>query len=368
MPEKSSMAEIESPEQGKFSTEEECCHAMQVSNSIVFPMVMNAAVELGLLDIISKAGQGACLSPMEIASKLNTNNEEAPGMVDRILRLLASYSLVNCSPNPESNNANHSQRLYGLTSVGKYFLHDQEMSFAPALPLFHGKVFIDSWYGLRDAVLDGGIPFNKIHGLSAFEYFGKDPTFNEVFNKAMVCHTRVLMEAILEKYKGFENIKKLVDVGGGLGFALSMITSKYPSIEAINFDLPHVIKHAPQYPGIKLVAGDMLESVPQGEAIFLKGVLHDWNDELCVKILKNCNAALPNGGKIIIVDLLVPEGAATSAAAKHIFQVDLLMMTQHIGGKERTKKEFESIALTAGFKGVRFESGACGYGVIEFYK
>ncbi|KAK0583392.1 hypothetical protein LWI29_036440 [Acer saccharum] len=132
--------------------------------------------------------------------------------------------------------------------------------------------FLDSWSQLKDAVLEGGIPFNRVHGMHAFEYPGLDPRFNQVFNKAMNNTTKVIKN-ILEIYKGFENVKQLVDVGGGLGVTLEAIAAKYPNIKGINFDLPHVIQHAPHYPGVEHVGGDMFESVPKGDAIFMKWIL-----------------------------------------------------------------------------------------------
>lgn len=89
-----------------------------------------------------------------------------------------------------------------------------------------------------------------MHGVNLFEYQKKDLRFSKVFNKAMVDHTTLVMKNILDTYKGFEDIKTLVDVGGGLGINLNMITSKYPNIKGINFDLPHVVQHAPSYKGI----------------------------------------------------------------------------------------------------------------------
>jgi caffeic acid 3-O-methyltransferase len=107
-------------------------------------------------------------------------------------------------------------------------------------------------YYLKDAVLEGGIPFNKAHGMTSFEYHGKDLRFNKVFNKGMSDHSTITMKKILETYKGFEGLTSVVDVGGGTGAVLSMIVSKYPSIRGINFDLPHVIEDAPSYPGMGL--------------------------------------------------------------------------------------------------------------------
>ena len=105
-------------------------------------------------------------------------------------------------------------------------------------------------YHLKDAILEGGIPFNKAYGMTAFEYHGTDPRFNKVFNKGMSDHSKIAMKKILETYKGFEGLASLVDVGGGTGAVLSTIVSKYPSIKGINFDLPHVIADAPAFPGI----------------------------------------------------------------------------------------------------------------------
>lgn len=102
----------------------------------------------------------------------------------------------------------------------------------------------------NEAILEGGIPFNKMYGVHAFDYPGLDPRFNQVFNAAMFSYTTIITKKLLDKYKGFEGINTLVDVGGGLGHTLHAITSMYPSIKAINFDLPHVISNAQSYLGM----------------------------------------------------------------------------------------------------------------------
>lgn len=85
--------------------------------------------------------------------------------------------------------------------------------------------------------------------MHAFALTGKDSRFNEVFNKGMYNHTSLGMKRLLEVYIGFEGVEKVVDVGGGYGATLACIISKYPNIQGINFDLPHVIKNAPPHPG-----------------------------------------------------------------------------------------------------------------------
>lgn len=111
-------------------------------------------------------------------------------------------------------------------------------------------------YALKDAVLEGGVPFKKAHGMHLYEYPGKDCRFNEVFNKAMHDHSTIVIKRVVECYKGFEgannnnNVVVVVDVGGGSGATMANIVSKHHNIKGINFDLPHVIKQAPAYPGI----------------------------------------------------------------------------------------------------------------------
>ena len=108
-------------------------------------------------------------------------------------------------------------------------------------------------YYLKEAVLEGGIPFNKAHGMTSFDYHGQDLRFNKVFNKGMSDHSTITMKKILETYKGFDGLTSIVDVGGGTGAVLSMIVSKYPSIKGFNFDLPHVVQDAPPLPGFTFI-------------------------------------------------------------------------------------------------------------------
>ncbi|RRT75769.1 hypothetical protein BHE74_00011628 [Ensete ventricosum] len=107
--------------------------------------------------------------------------------------------------------------------------------------------------------------------MTVFEYHGTEPRFNKLFNECMRNHSTILMKKLLETYRGFDDVKVLVDVGGGTGATIHMITSKHPHIKGINFDLPHVISNAPPYPGVEHVSGDMFERVPSGgDAIFMK--------------------------------------------------------------------------------------------------
>ncbi|XP_075101063.1 myricetin 3-O-methyltransferase 3 isoform X3 [Nicotiana tabacum] len=252
-----------------ISNEEEnsMMKAMHLPTGLILNMVLKAVIELGLFEIIAKANSQ--LSSYDIASQLPTKNPKAPLVLERILRFLASQSFLTSNISKDDDGKIHTS--YNLTPLSKSLISDKDgSSFASFLLLATDRVAVNSWIHLKDAILEGEIPFNKAHGMHAFEYHGKDSRFNMVFNKAMQNVSSIEMKRILESYTGFQGVKEVIDVGGGLGVSLASIISKYPNIKGINFDLPHVIKDAPNHAGIEHVGGDMFKSVPKGEVIILK--------------------------------------------------------------------------------------------------
>ncbi|KAG2248394.1 hypothetical protein Bca52824_088022 [Brassica carinata] len=345
----------------KISTDEEASlYAMQLGSASVLPMVLKAAIELDLLEIMAKNDgfSGAQMSPSKLASHLPTNNPDAHVMLDRILRLLASHSILTCSVRKLPDGG--VERLYGLDTVCKYLTNnDDGVSLATHCLLNQDK----------DAVLEGGIPFDKGYGMSTFVYHWKDQRFANVFSNGMSSHSTIVMKKILEAYNGLEGLSSVVDVGGGIGASLHMIVvSKYPNIKGTNFDLPHVIENAAQFSGIEHVKGDMFVSVPKVDAIFLKWVCHDWSDEHCLKLLKNCYEVLPDDGKVIIVECLVPVAPDSSLLTKQVVHLDCIMMAHTSGGRERAEEEFESLARRVGFKGFQVICNVFGTYIMEFYK
>lgn len=127
------------------SDEEANLFAMQLASASVLPMVLKSALELDLLEIIAKGGPGAHLSPNDIASQLPTNNPDAPVMLDRMLRLLACYSILTCSLRTLQDGK--VERLYGLAPVAKYLIKNQDGVSISALNLMNqDKVLMESWY------------------------------------------------------------------------------------------------------------------------------------------------------------------------------------------------------------------------------
>ncbi|PWA57639.1 O-methyltransferase 1 [Artemisia annua] len=338
-----------------MSREEEGLLRVNQINSVVFlPMVIKTALELDLFEIMAKT-PGGQFSAFDLASSLPKQSPETPVLIERLLRFLASQSILTSKVVTDEHG--DSKTLYSMTHVSNYYVRKENgTSHSSTLLLIYDKVFVDCWYHLKDAVVEGGVPFVKAHGVNAFEYPAKDNRFNEVFNKGMYDYTRIVMKMILEKYKGFEGVKELTDVGGGLGANLELIVSKYPNIKGINFDLPHVIKEALPYPGVEHVSGDMFESVPKGDVIFLK----------------NCWEALPENGKVVALEMIMPDPENNNndndEGSKSAMNIDMSMLLISPSGKERTIKEYYALAKEAGFTSLNIACKEANYSIMEFYK
>ncbi|RZC64334.1 hypothetical protein C5167_008025 [Papaver somniferum] len=142
----------------------------------------------------------------------------------------------------------------------------------------------------------------------------------------------------------------VVDVGGGTGTMIAEIVKANPHVQGINFDLPHVVATAADFPGVKHVGGDMFTDVPKADAFIMKSLLHDWTDEDCTKILRNCYNAITNkkSGKVIIVEIVLgSEGSGLFCKTGLI--LDMVMMAHTSGGKERTEVEWKMLLNNAGF-------------------
>jgi caffeic acid 3-O-methyltransferase len=122
-------------------------YALQLASASVLPMVLKATIELGVLEIIQRAGPGALLSPSQIASQIPTqSNADSSPLLDSMLRLLTTHSILTCSTSTHQHDG-HVLRLYGLAPVSKYFIRNQDgRSMAPFLDMIQDKVIMDIWY------------------------------------------------------------------------------------------------------------------------------------------------------------------------------------------------------------------------------
>lgn len=205
------------------------------------------------------------------------------------------------------------------------------------------------------------------------------------FDDAMASDTAFLMPIVLREC-GDEvfgrGLTSLVDVAGGLGGAAATIAAAFPDLSCTVLDLPHVVAKAAAGTAdsnvVQYVAGDMFQSIPAADAVLLKWILHDWSDDECVRILKNCKQAIPPraaGGKVIIIDMVVAGPGSGSADdepsesdLRHVetqILFDLLMMC--VNGVERDEQEWKKIFSEAGFQDYRIMPLLGVRSIIELY-
>lgn len=331
------------------SDDEGCMYALELLSCFVVPMTLKAVIELGLIDELLDA-DGRAVTPEELAARW-PRPAEAAAAVDRMLRYLASYGVVRCTT--EEGPDGKARRSYTAAPVCRWLTarNGGKGSMAPMAIMNLDKAFMETWYYMKDAVAEGVTPTEKAYGMPLFEHLGSNEASSTLFNQAMAGHSEIITKKLLEVYRGFDGVDVLVDVGGGTGATLRMITAQHKHMRGINYDLPHVIAQAPPVQGVEHVGGSMFDYIPSGNAIFMKWILHLWRDEECVRILKNCHKALPADGKVIVVEYVLPASPEPTLAAHGAFHLDVVMLNRLAGAKERTEREFAELAAEAGFTG-----------------
>jgi hypothetical protein len=160
----------------------------------------------------------------------------------------------------------------------------------------------------------------------------------------------MLAYAVLLAYD-FADVSSIVDIGGGEGKLLEKVLDFYPGIQGTVFDMPTTVEKAarqltPETCRCSYVGGDFFESVPQGAGLYLLcGVVHDWDDDHAVRILKHCRRAMAKNGRILLLETVMP--ANSSRDFSKLLDLNMLVMT---GGRERTKAEFAALLDAAGYK------------------
>jgi hypothetical protein len=159
-----------------------------------------------------------------------------------------------------------------------------------------------------------------------------------------------------------------VDVGGGYGTLLAAILRSNPAAQGILFDVPHVIDAAQGFLSTNgvgqrctRIAGDFFAAVPSGgDAYLLSQILHDWEDAECLTILRHCRAVMPDNGKLLLVEIVIPPGNEPSFGK----WLDLHMLAIP-GGRERTEAEYAALFRDTGFELTRVVPTPAGPSVVE---
>ncbi|CAN6341392.1 unnamed protein product [Urochloa humidicola] len=336
-------------------------------------MALKSALDLGIADAIHSNGGTATLP--QIVSRLTTLHPSKIPCLRRLMRVLTSAGIFGVvQPRDyDDNNGTDDELTYGLTPASQ-LLVGSTTSLAPFMSMVLDGIAVSPFLGLGTWLQHQNEPsdsslFEMTHGRSVWDFNDHNPAFGSLFNAGMVCDSSFTMDIVINECGHiFQGLSSLIDVAGGLGSAAKSIATEFPHVMCSVLDLPHVVAKAPTSASVKYIAGDMFESIPPANAIFLKWVLHDWGDADCIKILKNCKKAIPPrdaGGKVIILDMVVGAGPSNIKHKEAQVMFDLFVMC--INGAERDEQEWKKIIFEAGFSGYRIIPVLGVRSIIEIY-
>jgi hypothetical protein len=300
--------------------------------------------------------------------------KDGPKGVDEIARAIGAHprSLYRLLRALSGEGVFHEEAdgRFGLTPLSELLREDSPESLRAFASLMADEVNFEMWAELPYSIHTGEPATQHRFGMPWFDWLEQNPAKGKEFHDAMTSLSAGAVVAVVAAYD-FSGISKLVDVGGGHGLLLASILSKYPDIRGVLYDAPAVVPGASEVlaaHGVadrcETVGGDFLRSVPGGgDAYILKHIIHDWSDEECVTILSHCRAGMKGGGKVLIVEMVVPD-PNVHAISKFLDLEMLLFLT----GRERTESEYRDLLERAGFELARIVPTPSPYSVIEGVK
>jgi O-methyltransferase domain/Dimerisation domain len=318
---------------------------MLVGNQI--QQALHVAAKLGIADVL-RDGAMRC----DVIARATGAHVES---LYRLLRVLASFGVF----------AEDDEHRFHLTPLGALLqtgTPDSMRTFA----LWSGAVSYQTFGGLEYSVRTGKPAFEHIFGLDFYRYLNEHCEVGSLFDELMSWNTAPV--APLVAARDFRGVEVVVDVAGGRGELVSCILRTHPAIRGVLVDQPRAIKGAAvalQAAGVgdrcALVCGDVLESVPAGGDVYLlKSVAHGLDDEEAVRLLRNCGQAMNDGGRLMLVEFIMPPGNDPFPAKL----MDLLMLVG-CNGRERSENEFRGLLDAAGFRMTDVVPTKFGYSLIE---
>jgi len=298
--------------------------------------VVFAAARMRVADLLGDGQRSAAEVAVEIGA-----DEQA---LTRLLRTLAALDLV-CEPAPAQ---------FGLTEAGQLLRSDQPESMHAIVRTFGDPTMLSAWRELDTAIRTGQPTFEKVYGTSFFNYLSANSELSEQFNSAMRQGTVVAAQQLLQHYD-FGPFGTIADIGGGGGTLLAEVLRAHPQLRGVLFDTAEGLAQAGRTLSganvgdrCAIRAGDFLAAAPEGAELYLlKSVLQDWGDERAGMILAHIRRVIPDDGRLLIIEPVLPEVFDASAPST-MYLSDLNMMV-NLGGRLRTRSDFEQLCERAGF-------------------
>jgi hypothetical protein len=306
---------------------------IQVIFAAILTRCVTTVAELGVPDVLANGPQ-----PIgELARQVGANQD----VLNRVMRLLVVGGVID-EPEPE---------IYAQTPVSDLLRRDHPESMRDLAMTLTAKSHWDPLGRLPDAVRSGKSAASHAFGAEIWDWYQYPENKGEwdQFNAGMTSFSSGTSMAVAQSYD-FSRFKRIVDVGGGHGFLLRTVLSNLPSAKGVLCDLPGVVAGADRDQlgdRIECVGADFFEMVPEGgDCYLLKHIIHDWGDIHCRQVLANIARVMDPAGRVLIVDMVLPDQRVPHPS----YFLDITMIAQTTGGRERTRREFDALLGSSGLK------------------
>jgi hypothetical protein len=318
-------------------------------NGYQVTQAIHVVATLGIADLLRDG-------PRTSGDLAAATDSHAPSL-HRVLRALAAVGVLR-----EDDDGR-----FALTEVGEGLRSDAAEPVGGWATYVGGPAHFQAWGALLHAVRTGENAFQSVHGADVWEYRAQHPEDGAVFDRAMTDTSRRANRELLEAYD-FARFDRVVDVGGGHGALLAGVLAAHPAMRGVLFDQPHVVADAAsvlEAAGVsdrcEVVAGSFFDAIPPGgDAYLLKAIVHDWEDDDAVRILRGVRAAIADDGVALVVEREL--GAPNENPDAKLSDLNMMVGP---GGRERTRDEFAALFAESGFALERVVPTSIGLNVFE---
>jgi SAM-dependent methyltransferase len=320
----------------------------QMTSGYGTTQLIYVAAKLGIADVLEDGPQG-------IDALAQATQAHAPSLY-RLMRALAGLGVF----------VENADGAFATTTLGRCLVSGSPGALR-ARAILNGEDWYRGWGGLLHSVRTGETAFDHIAGMPFFEHLAANPETANTFNEAMASATEGAARAVADAYD-FSRCRTIVDVGGGTGAFLAGILKANPQARGVLFDRPSVVAaagppltRAGMADRCDVVGGDFFEAVPGGgDAYILSWIIHDWDDDRSVALLKNCRRAMADDGRLLVIEQVVPPGNQPSLSK--LYDLHMLALS---GGRERREDEYRALLAAADLELARIIPTAVPRSVIE---
>ncbi|KAL4382638.1 hypothetical protein AHAS_Ahas04G0253500 [Arachis hypogaea] len=323
--------------------------------SILDSMCLKWIIDCRIPNIIHDHGKAITLLELVSVLKIPSTKVDRIDVFMRYMAYIGYFDItkVRIHGDNDGSNQEEEKEAFALTAASELLVKGtKNPCISPMVEFVLDPVHSDFFNYLSKWFSDENRRLYEItSGTPWWELLDKNPRLLGLFNDAMAGDSQMIKLALKDHNMAFEGLETIVDVGGGTGTTAQIFSEKFPELKYIVFDLPQVVKNLKACNNLSFVGGDMFESIPKADAILLKSVLHNWSDNNCIKILRNCKDAVKvlskdKKGKIIILETVINEEQDEPEITRLKFLMNINMQIMH--GKERSEEEWKNIFHEAG--------------------